>query len=108
MPVTSKRRWHWLIALAAVLLALCVVFLVARLEYLRRWAAFHEREAVRVETQAESSIVGIAFRDAIMRNHQEQSQKYRDAMFRPWNRVEQVQEFHSHIELELGASKSSD
>jgi hypothetical protein len=78
-------------SLMIVVTLICVV-LGGRIEYLRRWAAFHEKEAAESRQrvgQAESwdehfRHLGMAY------HHERLERQYQAAMFRPWSTVDET------------------
>jgi hypothetical protein len=84
-----------------VVVTLTGVLLGARLEYLRRWAVFHEREAKKLsdefdhemETGARTMLGLPVSPDILFRNsekqfyHEKSAELFRKAMYRPWTIV---------------------
>jgi len=80
-----KRRWHQF-TLRGLLVAvtLLAVILGGRIEYLRRMAMYHEREAERykaMDFDLDTLQKGLS--------HQQIAQEFRAAMTRPWTTVDE-------------------
>ena len=106
MPAPPKRRWFQfsLKALLVVLTLLCV-FVGGRIEYLRRWAAFHGREVqilvsrLRELTEPNPGVGGTRMAKdgtnlddltrlaAELSYHQKMQRRYSAAIYRPWTLV---------------------
>lgn len=69
-------------SLMIVFTLLCVL-IGGRIEYLRRWALYHENQASTFRPAAES---GFGF---LVQNHDSHAQAYRQAMWRPWTVIDE-------------------
>ena len=84
-------------SLLVVVTLVCVGLgiLSARIECLRRWAVYHEQEALKhqpeIEPTTEVELWRIGVLDARV-HHEQLAQKYRFAMLRPWTFVDENQD----------------
>ena len=87
MNETPRRRWYQLSlrSLMIVVTLVCVVLggVMCRVDYLRRWAMFHERRL-----EEELAIPGRGYQDSFPGwYHRVMSQRFRAAMWYPWTTV---------------------
>jgi hypothetical protein len=81
-------------SLMIVVTLFCVV-VGGRIEYLRRWADFHNREARNYQYKAESTVPIMAFLVPNTQNtrmeqyHQRLANEYVAAMWRPWTIIDE-------------------
>ena len=86
MKYSLRSRRSLLIAITLV----CVLlgFVMGRIEYLRRWAEFHERAADSDRARNLGLIVGDNAKGYRLLNDVK-AEEYRSAMWRPWTIVEE-------------------
>ena len=87
---TPQRRWYqFSLRALLVVLTLTAAVLGGRIEYLRRSALFHEREAARFHElwlEPSSDLENLR----LYLSHRDIAYEFRSAMSRPWNMVDET------------------
>ena len=88
-PLTRNRRWYqFTLRTLLILMTLACLALGGRIEYLRRRALFHEREAARFHelwSEPSSDLDNLR----MYLSHRDIAYEFRAAMARPWTIVDE-------------------
>ena len=90
-PIKGEKPAPMKYSLRSLMIGLtlfCVV-LAGRIEYLRRWAVYHENEVARWRIVDEAGVNGDGAMLVTLWHHEELVIKYRHAMTRPWTVVKE-------------------